>query len=286
MELGMYPILVLTLTFSFFLSLILIFIFESMKLKVKISKLTLNSFHEEKNKIFYMISRINYDKDDLEKRLFSAGFYHPMILKLYYPLKYIIMFLFSACILISFIVGIISLYDLFLYNVISVLMIFFIPDKIIGLRIKSNIKNISSRLPFLLDLMNVCVHTGMTIESSLEYLAKELQLVDRQLARVVTLTVERAKIVGLDKALQEFYDLVPTSESQSMVMTLVQSLQFGSSVGAVLSTLSKDIRELNMMDIEEKIGKMGAKMTMPLVVFIMIPMLVLIVAPKVMRVMI
>ena len=284
----MYPILVLTLTFSFFLSLILIFIFESMKLKVKISKLTLNNFHEEKNKnkILYIISRINYDKDDLEKRLLSAGFYHPMILKLYYPLKYITMFLFSVCILISFIFSIISLYDLFLYNVISVLMIFFIPDKIIGLRIKSNIKNISSRLPFLLDLMNVCVHTGMTIESSLEYLAKELQMVDRQLARVVMLTVERAKIVGLDKALQEFYDLVPTSESQSMVMTLVQSLQFGSSVGAVLSTLSKDIRELNMMDIEEKIGKMGAKMTMPLVVFIMIPMLVLIVAPKVMRVMI
>ena len=255
----MYPILILTLTFSFFLSLILIFIFESMKLKVKISKLTLNKFHEEKNKnnFFSIISRINYDKEDLEKRLFSAGFYHPMILKLYYPLKYIIMFLFSSCILISFILGIISLYDLFLYNVISVLMIFFIPDKIIGLRIKSNIKNISSRLPFLLDLMNVCVHTGMTIESSLEYLAKELQMVDRQLARVVTLTVERAKIVGLDKALQEFYDLVPTSESQSMVMTLVQSLQFGSSVGAVLSTLSKDIRELNMMDIEEKIGKIS-----------------------------
>ena len=85
-----------------------------------------------------------------------------------------------------FIFGIISLYDLFLYNVISVLMIFFIPDKIIGLRIKSNIKNISSRLPFLLDLMNVCVHTGDD-RISLEHLAKELQMVDRQLARVVTL---------------------------------------------------------------------------------------------------
>ena len=133
--------------------------------------------------------------------------------------------------------------------------------------------------------MNVCVHTGMTIESSLEYLAKELQMVDRQLARVVLITVERAKLVGLDKSLQEFYDLVPTSESQSMVMTLVQSLQFGSSVGSILSNLSKDIRELNMMDVEEKIGKMGAKMSIPLIVFIMIPMLILIAAPKVMRMM-
>ncbi|MCW1890960.1 hypothetical protein OK016_24305 [Vibrio chagasii] len=54
-----------------------------------------------------------------------------------------------------------------------------------------------------------------------------------------------------------------TSESQSFVMTMVQSLQFGSSVSPVLATPATDIRELNMMDLEERIGKMGGKNVHP-----------------------
>ena len=279
--------MILILVFSFCFALFSIYIFENMKLKVKISKLILNdsNLDKKKNKIYLVISKMNFDKNDLEKKLTSAGFNHPLILSLYYPLKCFILFLSFFVLFCLFMIDMVSMEKFFLSSSISIIIIFFIPDKIIESRIKSNIKHISSRLPFLLDLMNVCVHTGMTIESSLEYLAKELQMVDRQLARVVLITVERAKLVGLDKSLQEFYDLVPTSESQSMVMTLVQSLQFGSSVGSILSNLSKDIRELNMMDVEEKIGKMGAKMSIPLIVFIMIPMLILIAAPKVMRMM-
>ncbi|MDW2052056.1 type II secretion system F family protein, partial [Vibrio sp. 977] len=100
---------------------------------------------------------------------------------------------------------------------------------------------------------------------------------------VVKKTSERAKIVGLDRALTEFYDLVPTTEAQSFVMTLTQSLKYGSSVGAVLASLASDIREINMLELEEKIGKMGAKMSIPMIAFIMIPIVVLIAAPGIMR---
>lgn len=79
--------------------------------------------------------------------------------------------------------------------------------------------------------MNVCVHTGMTIESTLEFLSNEIATVDENLAFVLRRTTERARVVGLEKALAEFYDIVPTTEAQSFVMTLTQSLQYGSSVG-------------------------------------------------------
>lgn len=77
--------------------------------------------------------------------------------------------------------------------------------------------------------------------------------------------------------------MVPSSEAQSFVMTLVQSLQFGSSVGQVLGTLATDIRQINMMELEEKIGKLGAKMSIPMIVFIMVPIIILIIAPGIMR---
>ncbi len=77
-----------------------------------------------------------------------------------------------------------------------------------------------------------------TIESSLEYLAKELYLVDGNLAHVVRVSSRPLAPGGSWKGIEEFYELVPTSESQSFVMTLVQSFQFGSSAGPVLSTLA------------------------------------------------
>ncbi|MEZ9002836.1 type II secretion system F family protein [Vibrio splendidus] len=230
-----------------------------------------------------ILSRLSFNKHETKWKLVAAGFYNDFLADAYYLLKIIP---FSICLVLiglDFFNGKTEVIFSLLYLLGTLLAFVIAPDSYVSARGKANIKHISSRLPFLLDLMNVCVHTGMTIESSLEYLAKELHSVDSNLAHVVRVTVERSRLVGLEKALEEFYELVPTSESQSFVMTLVQSLQFGSSVGPVLSTLATDIRELNMMDLEERIGKMGAKMSIPLIAFIMVPIVVLIAAPGILR---
>ena len=230
-----------------------------------------------------LLSRISFNKDETKRKLVAAGFYSDFLADAYYLLKIIP---FSICLILigfDFYNGETEVIFALLYLLGALLAFVIAPDSYVSTRGKANIKHISSRLPFLLDLMNVCVHTGMTIESSLEYLAKELHSVDSNLAHVVRVTVERSRLVGLEKALEEFYELVPTSESQSFVMTMVQSLQFGSSVGPVLATLATDIRELNMMDLEERIGKMGAKMSIPLIAFIMVPIVVLIAAPGILR---
>ncbi|OAJ95692.1 type II secretion system F family protein [Vibrio bivalvicida] len=246
----------------------------------------IGSTREERKRIDLIkvaLSQVSFNKDETRKKLVAAGFYSDYLADVYYLIKIIP---FTVCLaLIGFdcFQGQTEIAFSLLY-LLGALGLFIIgPDAFVTSRGKANIKHISSRLPFLLDLMNVCVHTGMTIESSLDYLSKELATVDRNLAYVVRVTVERSRLVGLEKALEEFYDLVPTSESQSFVMTLVQSLQFGSSIGPVLATLATDIRELNMMDLEERIGKMGAKMSIPLIAFIMIPIVVLIAAPGILR---
>lgn len=246
----------------------------------------IGSTREERKRIDLIkvaLSQVSFNKEETRKKLVAAGFYSDYLADVYYLIKIIPFTVCLALIGFDYFQGQTEVAFSLLY-LLGALCLFIIgPDAFVTSRGKANIKHISSRLPFLLDLMNVCVHTGMTIESSLDYLSKELATVDRNLAYVVRVTVERSRLVGLEKALEEFYDLVPTSESQSFVMTLVQSLQFGSSIGPVLATLATDIRELNMMDLEERIGKMGAKMSIPLIAFIMIPIVVLIAAPGILR---
>ncbi|MDC5842346.1 type II secretion system F family protein [Vibrio europaeus] len=246
----------------------------------------IGSTREERKRIDLIkvaLSQVSFNKEETRKKLVAAGFYSDYLADVYYLIKIIPFTICLALIGFDYFQGQTEIAFSLLY-LLGALGLFIIgPDAFVTSRGKKNIKHISSRLPFLLDLMNVCVHTGMTIESSLDYLSKELATVDRNLAYVVRVTVERSRLVGLEKALEEFFDLVPTSESQSFVMTLVQSLQFGSSIGPVLATLATDIRELNMMDLEERIGKMGAKMSIPLIAFIMIPIVVLIAAPGILR---
>ncbi|HAT8542131.1 type II secretion system F family protein [Vibrio vulnificus] len=227
--------------------------------------------------------RFSFNKDETKKKLVAAGIYSDFISQTYYLFKIVPLFLTIGGGLIAVSQEVIDFNEMILIGAFALIIFVAGPDLYLSSRTNTITRHVSSRLPFLLDLMNVCVHTGMTIEATLEYLAKELQTVDKYLAFTVNVTVQRSKVIGIEKALEEFYEMVPSSEAQSFVMTLVQSLQFGSSVGQVLGTLATDIRQINMMELEEKIGKLGAKMSIPMIVFIMVPIIILIIAPGIMR---
>ncbi|EOV0104068.1 TPA: type II secretion system F family protein [Vibrio vulnificus] len=227
--------------------------------------------------------RFSFNKNETKKKLVAAGIYSDFIAQTYYLFKIVPLLLTIGGGLLAVSQELIDFNEMMLIGAFALIIFVVGPDLYLSSRTNSITRHISSRLPFLLDLMNVCVHTGMTIEATLEYLAKELQTVDKYLAFTVNVTVQRSKVIGIEKALEEFYEMVPSSEAQSFVMTLVQSLKFGSSVGQVLGTLATDIRQINMMELEEKIGKLGAKMSIPMIIFIMVPIIILIVAPGIMR---
>lgn len=206
-------------------------------------------------------------------------------LSLYMPLKYGA--LFSGC----FAIYIYSLQNTLDMPTLVALMATWLivcivlPDAILDSKGKARIARISSQLPYLLDLLAVCVQTGMTIESAMNYLSKEMSGFDKELAGLLKKTNDRSRLVGMQKALDELYEDIPSSEMRSFVMTLKQSLQYGSSIYGVLTTLAGDIRDVQMLSLEEKIGKLAAKMSVPLILFIMIPIVILIAAPGIIRMM-
>ncbi|KKD58516.1 biotin synthase, partial [Grimontia sp. AD028] len=169
----------------------------------------------------------------------------------------------------------------------SVLTLVFVigPDLYLEMRRRALALKITRKLPFLLDLMATCVQTGMTIESTLFYLTSEMASFDRDIAYMLKRLSDRARTVGIDQALQDLYERVPSPEMHSFVMTLTQSMQHGTSVYEILTTLSNDIRKIQLLSLEEKAGKLSSKMSIPLIIFIMIPVVILIVAPGVMRMM-
>jgi tight adherence protein C len=220
---------------------------------------------------------------DVEKKFTSAGIYNSKLYKWLLPIKYISLAIGVVVIFLYTTSQHMTLTNTIIFIAIWIVLIVIGPDLYLEIRKRKLQRRLSERLPYLLDLMGVCVRTGMTIEAAIAYLAHEMEGFDRDIAHMLHQTNERAKLVGLESALEELYVRVPTNEVRSFVMTLNQSLQYGSSIYDVLSNLAKDIREVHMLDLEEKIGRLAAKMSIPLILFIMFPIVILITAPGIMR---
>ncbi|HDY8012856.1 TPA: type II secretion system F family protein [Vibrio vulnificus] len=236
------------------------------------------------NKNYSVIaSSLMQSTTETQEKFHEAGIESIELAKYYMPLKYIISIVLGLGIYFAFITFGYS--NEILISVLAVWIILSIitPDRLLEKRRLARRKQISSRLPYLLDMMAVCVQAGMTIEGVIRHLSIEFISFDTLMAKQLDKIYKRSELVGLDIALDEFYQRFDTSEVRSFVVTLKQSLQFGSSIYPVLVELSSDLRALNLLDAEEKIGQLSAKMSVPLILFIMLPITVIVVAPAVMR---
>lgn len=159
-----------------------------------------------------------------------------------------------------------------------------IPGILIGSILKSKIKKIMNDLAGFIDLVAVNVQTGISIEAALKQVANDFKTLNPDLTYVMLRIIRKSEITGMSQALQDLSISLPTTEIRMFCTVMQQSLNFGSSIYHQLIQLSSDIRELQLLAIEEKLGTLSAKMSIPLILFIMFPIIILILAPGVMRV--
>lgn len=159
-----------------------------------------------------------------------------------------------------------------------------IPGILTNVILKGKIKRIMADMPGFIDLVAVNVQTGITIDASLKQVASDFKKLNPDLTNVMLRIIRKAELTGLSAALQDLAVSLPTTEIRMFCTVLQQSINFGSSMYPQLIQLSADIRELQLLTIEEKLGTLSAKMSVPLILFIMFPIIILILAPGVMRV--
>lgn len=225
------------------------------------------------------------DNQEVILKFIQAGFVNVEYAHWFMPVKYTLFLLFE--ILIAFFVKFNQLENRswMLMGVLALIITIIAPDSYLAIRSKRLIRRISDQMPFLIDLLAICVKTGMTIEQAMKYLEDEIKGFDMELSRLLARSNIRFRLIGYEKAFVEMYVQVPSPEMQSFIMTLTQSMRYGTSIYDSLVALSGDIREIKTLAIEEKIGALSAKMSIPLIVFILIPVIILITAPGIMRMM-
>lgn len=145
--------------------------------------------------------------------------------------------------------------------------------------IKNRIKNISNDLPFIIDMMAVCIQSGMTVEKSMRYISENARHINKDIAILLERVMLKTDVSGINSALEQLYQENVSNDVRMFCTTLQQSIKFGSSIYQMLISLSKEIREIQLLDMEEKVAGLSAKMTMPMIGFIMFPLLAIIAGP-------
>ena len=276
----MMGIIVLLVMVSLLVAGLITVVINKQLLKNNINHFLSHRDHRTLSKINKFVTSVGHEHQvDLKKKLVDAGIYNSQLAKYYLPLKF-------GTLLVVLLLVVFTNSELeskILLGTSSVIAILLIPDGILALRKKHVVAKTSRQLPYMLDMMAVCIQTGMTIESSLRYLSVELDDFDKDLCYHIRKTSDGAKVQSLEKALFDLSERLPTFEIRSFTLTLIQNLQYGTSISNVLSDLAEDMRKMHVLGMEEKIGKLAAKMSIPLILLIMFPIVILILAPGMMQ---
>lgn len=171
-----------------------------------------------------------------------------------------------------------------LIGVVSLLVFLLAPNYLQKFIVESRIQKIGRDIPMFVDLMAICVQSGMNIEGAIKFLEGSISQINKGFAPFLSRIVLKSEVSGLEAAIDDLQKELPSTEISMMCTTLKQSLKYGSAVYETLMNLSMEIRELELLKTEEAIGKLSAKMSIPLILFFMFPVIIIIAAPGVMKV--
>lgn len=171
--------------------------------------------------------------------------------------------------------------------IIGVALVFVIltPPRIKNYIMRKKTKKINVDLPYVIDIMSICVQSGMTIENALIYISKNIQFINSDIASLLERTAIKIEVSGIVSALDQLYEEVPSAEVRMFCTTLQQSITYGASISTVLVELSKEMREMQLLSVEEKVASLSAKMAAPMILFIMFPILAIVAGPGFIRMM-
>ena len=163
-------------------------------------------------------------------------------------------------------------------------VIIIIPERLVKAQTAKRIKGISRDLPLIIDIIAIMVKSGMTVENSFNYLSTRTSNINKDIEAILERACLMMEVNGIEQAIDLIYREVPSKEMRMFCTTLKRNINYGDSIYITLMNLSSEIREMQRLNIEEKIAAISAKMTVPMMFFILFPSLVVIAGPIVLKI--
>jgi tight adherence protein C len=161
---------------------------------------------------------------------------------------------------------------------------FYAPQLWLSMAVSRRKERLVDGFPDALDLMVVCVESGLGLDQTIARVGEEIKLGHKELA-------EEFKIVSLEsragfsreQVLRNLGTRTEIDEIRSLIALLIQTDRFGTSIGQALRVHSDSMRMNRKLRAEELAAKLPVKLMVPLILFIFPSLLVVIIGPGAIR---
>lgn len=136
-----------------------------------------------------------------------------------------------------------------------------------------------------LDLLLICVESGMSIEPAIQRVAREIGAQSIPLAEELVLTNAELSYLGdRRKAFDNLGKRTGLPTVKSVMTSLIQSERYGTPLGQALRVLAQENRDQRMQNAEKKAASLPPKLTVPMVLFFLPVIFIVILGPALLQV--
>jgi len=235
----------------------------------------------------YVLPQKDDERDGMMEKLIRAGYRSPQALQVFYVTKSLLVVALPMLVMLGWRWfpdvkgGSILTYAMFASGI-----GLFGPNFVLGRLVEKRIKGLRNGFPDALDLLVVCVESGLGLAAAIQRVADELFVSHPELAmELSTVNAEIRAGMPREQALKNLAHRTGLPDIKGLVGLLVQTTRFGTSISDALRVYSDEFRDKRMQRAEEQAAKMGTKLIFPLV-FCMFPVFFIVaIGPAVLRIM-
>ena len=162
----------------------------------------------------------------------------------------------------------------------------YLPNLFVRNKISRRQVSINRAFPDVLDLMLICVESGMSLEATFQRVSQEIGAQSIALAEELTLaTAEMSYLSDRRLAFENLAKRVPLDGIKSLCLALQQSEKFGTPLAQTLRVIAQENRDQRMTAAEKKAAALPPQLTVPMILFFLPVLFVVILGPAVIKVM-
>ncbi|MBI2679446.1 MAG: type II secretion system F family protein [Candidatus Solibacter usitatus] len=243
------------------------------------------AWHELVKKLGTLIPASPKDTSVIQRRLVRAGYRSPGAVKMFYGAK-VALGLLLPLLTLGLILGpVTDANQRFMAIAVALAVGFLGPNQYLRRQVNRRQKQIRRGLPNALDLMVVCVESGLGLDQAVLQVAKELQHAHPEISEefsLMNLELKAGKLRA--EALRNLAARTGVDELKKLVGVLIQADRFGTSIAQSLRGHSEYMRVQTRQQAEEKAAKLGVKLVFPIFFCILPSLFVVTVGPVLVRI--
>src|SRR5687767_2998630 len=162
---------------------------------------------------------------------------------------------------------------------------YYAPKIYVKNQISKRQKSVRRAWPDALDLLLICVESGMGIESAFRKVSEEIGAQSVALAEELSLTTaELSYLQDRRKAYENLGERTGLEGVRGVVTSLIQAEKYGTPVGTTLRVLAQENRDIRMSEAEKKAAALPPKLTVPMILFFLPVLFAVIITPAAIQV--